>query len=310
MQNRDFEFSPADRREWKATTAWHSDGEIEIGTSDPLSANNPHYAILETLPITNEGWDGIADPDPGQRYDFSVSVRNIDCKKKAWKVQLVTTANEVVAEGKFTSQGNGWRKYAVVLDTRQPKLRAKATAKECHLRLIPLKKGKAVVDMVSLFPQETFGNRKNGLRRDLAQAIADLKPKFVRFPGGCLTHGQGIDNIYHWHHTVGPLEDRKPDFNIWNYHQTRGLGFFEFFQFCEDIGAEPLPVLAAGVPCQNSANNAAGRYSHGGNGGLLPGNPQHDRMGKRRPRHQSMGEDARRSRSSRLLPPEICWHRQ
>jgi alpha-L-arabinofuranosidase len=121
--------------------------------------------------------------------------------------------------------------------------------------------------MISLFPQETFKNRKNGLRKDLAQVIADLHPKFVRFPGGCMSHGQGLDNIYHWNHTVGPLQSRKPDFNIWNYHQTRGLGFFEYFQFCEDIGAEPLPVLAAGVPCQNSANNAEGI---GGQQGGIP----------------------------------------
>jgi alpha-L-arabinofuranosidase len=82
-----------------------------------------------------------------------------------------------------------------------------------------------------------------------------------------MSHGQGLENIYHWNHTVGPLESRKPDFNIWNYHQTRGLGFFEYFQFCEDIGAEPLPVLAAGVPCQNSANNAEGI---GGQQGGIP----------------------------------------
>ena len=109
--------------------------------------------------------------------------------------------------------------------------------------------------------------RKNGLRKDLAQVIADLHPKFVRFPGGCMSHGQGMENIYHWNHTVGPLQDRKPDFNIWGYHQTRGLGFFEYFQFCEDIGAEPLPVLAAGVPCQNSNNN---RQGIGGQQGGIP----------------------------------------
>jgi len=82
-----------------------------------------------------------------------------------------------------------------------------------------------------------------------------------------MTHGQGLDNIYHWNHTIGPLQERKPDMNIWHYHQTRGLGFFEYFQFCEDIGAEPLPVLAAGVPCQNSANNAEG---FGGQQGGIP----------------------------------------
>jgi alpha-L-arabinofuranosidase len=82
-----------------------------------------------------------------------------------------------------------------------------------------------------------------------------------------MSHGQGLENIYHWQHTIGALQDRKPDFNIWHYHQTRGLGFYEYFQFCEDIGAEPLPVLAAGVPCQNSANNAQGI---GGQQGGIP----------------------------------------
>ena len=125
----------------------------------------------------------------------------------------------------------------------------------------------ALIDMVSLFPRNTFKGRKNGLRADLAQTIADLRPKFVRVPGGCMSHGDGLDNIYHWAHTVGPLEQRTPDRNIWHYHQTRGLGFYEYFQFCEDIGAEPLPVLAAGVPCQNSGPNADG---YGGQQGGIP----------------------------------------
>jgi alpha-L-arabinofuranosidase len=108
------------------------------------------------------------------------------------------------------------------------------------------------VDLFSLFPQKTFKNRKNGLRADLAQVIADINPKFVRFPGGCLVHGEGVDNIYNWKNSIGKLEERKPDRNTWGYHQTKGLGYFEYFRFCEDIGVEPLPVLAAGVPCQNS----------------------------------------------------------
>ena len=84
---------------------------------------------------------------------------------------------------------------------------------------------------------------------------------FVRFPGGCLAHGDGVDNIYHWKETIGPLEARKPAANIWRYHQTRGLGYFEYFQFCEDIGAEPLPVVAAGVPCQNSGIGGPSHHS-------------------------------------------------
>src|SRR5690242_20164619 len=106
--------------------------------------------------------------------------------------------------------------------------------------------------MVSLFPENTFHHHPNGLRADLAQTIADLKPKFMRFPGGCLVHGDGLDNIYEWKNTIGPVEQRKGQRNIWSYHQSVGLGYFEYFQFCEDIGAKPLPVVAAGVSCQNS----------------------------------------------------------
>ena len=119
--------------------------------------------------------------------------------------------------------------------------------------------------MVSLFPHDTF--KGHGLRKDLAEAIAALHPRFVRFPGGCMSHGQGLSNIYHWNESVGPWQDRKPAKNIWGYHQTRGLGFYEYFQFCEDIGAEPLPVLAAGVPCQNSA---ADKDGYGGQQGGIP----------------------------------------
>ena len=120
------------------------------------------------------------------------------------------------------------------------------------LSLQPEMSGTYHFDMVSLFPQNTFKGRKNGLRADLAQVLADIHPRFVRFPGGCVAHGDGVDNIYDWKGSIGPLEARKPLRNLWGYHQTRGLGYFEYFQFCEDIGAEPVPVLAAGVPCQNS----------------------------------------------------------
>jgi len=114
--------------------------------------------------------------------------------------------------------------------------------------------GTVALDMVSLFPRKTFRNRPNGLRADLAQVIADLKPRFVRFPGGCLVHGDGLENMYRWKDSIGPVEQRKAQRNIWRYHQTLGLGYFEYFQFCEDIGAKPLPVVPAGVCCQNSGH--------------------------------------------------------
>ena len=144
-----------------------------------------------------------------------------------------------------------------------------ADADDAVLVLSPQKQGKYVLDMISLFPQHTFKGRKNGLRADLAQTLADLHPRFVRFPGGCVAHGNGIDNIYRWKNSIGPLETRKPMRNLWGYHQTMGLGYYEYFQFCEDIGAEPLPVLAAGVPCQNSAC-IPGKLLSGGQQGGIP----------------------------------------
>lgn len=107
-----------------------------------------------------------------------------------------------------------------------------------------------------MMPVNTFNGRSNGLRKDLAQALADLKPKFIRFPGGCVAHGNGIDNIYDWKGSIGKPEERTGKRNLWGYHQTRGLGYLEFFEMCEDMGAEPLPVLAAGVPCQNSSHKS------------------------------------------------------
>ena len=248
VQNRDFEYSKKDRREWSATTAWHSSRPIEIATEHPLSKNNPHYALLwpkDTL--WNEGWDGIA-VEKGKKYDFSMYVF-AGGQKQDFLILLIGENGTVLAKAKLKTAASDWTQYSTVLT-------ALGSDAKARLAIVPQKAAHVGVDMISLFPQDTY--KGHGLRRDLAETIAALKPKFVRFPGGCMTHGQGIDNIYHWNETVGPWQDRKPDMNIWNYHQTRGLGFYEYFQFCEDIGAEPLPVLAAGVPCQNSAANSEG----------------------------------------------------
>lgn len=261
VQNRDFEYSQRDRGEWTATTAWTSTaGDVRIATDNPLSANNPHYAIVGEETIANEGWDGMA-VKAGETYDFSFYVKNVGGKRKSFTVEL-KDGGTVIATAKIKTAGKDgeWRQYSATLTPS-------ATADKATLSLTAEKKAEACVDIISLFPHDTFCGRRNGLRRDLAQTLADLKPKFVRFPGGCMSHGDGLDNIYHWQKTIGPLQDRTPDRNSWGYHQTRGLGFYELFQFCEDIGAEPLPVLAAGVPCQNSGNNADGL---GGQQGGIP----------------------------------------
>jgi len=263
LQNRDFEYSEKDRREWNSTTAWK--GEIKIDTVNPLHPNNPHHVVLESgQTLINEGFDGIAIKQ-GDKYDFSVFARAE--KPGRIVVQLIDDkGNAVSDEAIIKVNAKHWKKYETILTARQTATNAKlqvAVSSSSSSSSLPDKHiGEAGwevrCDLFSLFPQKTFKNRKNGLRADLAQAIADLNPRFVRFPGGCVAHGNGIENIYRWKESIGRLEERKPDFNLWGYHQTKGLGYFEYFQFCEDIGAEPLPVLAAGVPCQNSREGKNG----------------------------------------------------
>ena len=263
LQNGDFEYN-GERKGWNAITAWQglnlqvgssSASSSETSTSvvsseNAVSQNNPHYAILGETPIYNIGWEGITVKRAA--YDVSLYARCMDGKKKQLTVALVDAENQIVAQAKLKVQGGEWNEYKtqlVISDKYKGKL-----GKDIRFAVIPKGKDRVAVDMLSLMPQDTY--KGHGLRKDLAEVIADLKPRFVRFPGGCMLHGQGLENIYHWKESVGPLKDRKPAKNIWNYHQTRKLGFFEYFQWCEDMGAEPLPVLAAGVPCQNSQPNA------------------------------------------------------
>lgn len=260
VQNRDFEYSSDDHEGWQSQTAWTSNRPIVIRTSNPLSALNPHYAVLEkTDTLYNSGWDGMKAA-PLQQFDCSLFLRQPEGARNQMLVMLVGNSGEVLAKEKVKLQGKGWQRYAFSLTVDK-----KSLAGDMRLALTPLKDGQVDVDMVSLFPHDTY--KGHGLRRDLAEAIAALHPKFMRFPGGCMSHGQGLSNIYHWNESVGPWQDRKPAKNIWGYHQTRGLGFYEYFQFCEDIGAEPLPVLAAGVPCQNSA---ADKDGYAGQQGGIP----------------------------------------
>lgn len=253
IQNRDFEYSAADHKNWNPAFAWTyevngSAAQPEIATEDPIHANNPHYVRLAPAStLTNSGFDGIA-LKPG-KYNFSLFGRAPKGVKAT--VELIDGNGNVIASRQVNISSKTWKKSEAVLNV----------TKDCPSATLRLTvPGTADVDMISLFPADTFQGRKNGLRRDLAQTLADLKPQFVRFPGGCVAHGNGVDNIYDWKGSVGPLEARKPLANLWGYHQTRGLGYHEYFQFCEDIGAEPLPVLAAGVPCQNSSRKS--HHSH------------------------------------------------
>ena len=257
IQNRDFEYSAADRGGWHSLTAWELKGEgsnITIGTERPIHANNCHYATLSTSAIgatlENGGYDGIA-LKAGDLYDLSLMARKASGKSSKLLISLVSEEGETLASKSIAVGSAEWK-------TLKATFKATKDAPKARLVIAPQTTGAVDLDMVSLFPRNTFKNRKNGLRADLAQVIADMKPKFVRFPGGCAAHGDGLDNMYLWKRSIGKLEERQHMPNIWNYHQTLGLGYYEYFLFCEDIGAEPLPVIPAAVPCQNS--------SHGGHG--------------------------------------------
>ncbi len=257
IQNRDFEYSPSDRKgdaSWNSRHSWVTDGNgnLSISTTAPIHPNNPHYASVNgPLTLTNLGYDGITIHKK-EKYRLTVALRTPHAVKIP--VTLTDSAGKIIARTSIRTKPSAeWVKYNAVLN-------AASASTAARLNLEIPSAVTADIDMVSLFPVNTYKGRVNGLRNDLAQTLADLKPKFVRFPGGCVAHGNGIDNIYDWKGSIGPLEARKPLRNIWNYHQTRGLGYHEYFLFCEDIEAEPLPVLSAGVPCQNSG--IPGHHSH------------------------------------------------
>lgn len=262
IQNRDFEYNPEDKAgndpNWNCRYAWELKSSkadvaaetavLEIDTVAPLHPNNPHYAVLRVrdteLELTNRGFDGIS-LRKGEKYDFSFFARLEGVKDKTLHIRLKDRPGKTLARAAIRITPGKWTKYHAVLQ-------ASEDTDSARLSIGAAIPGVYALDMISLFPQKTFRNRTNGLRADLAQAIADLHPRFVRFPGGCLAHGDGLHNIYDWKGTIGPLEGRRPQRNLWGYHQTKGLGYYEFFQFCEDIQAEPVPVIAAGVCCQNS----------------------------------------------------------
>ena len=274
VQNRSFEYSPTDRREWNPFSYWeymtpgYSYGKISIETSNPIHPNNPHYVVLDIenvgnypqytgesgVGIKNSGYDGIVINN-GETYNLSLFARLLSNSPVDISVSFQNPKGDALANGKLTISSDKWQKYALSLT-------ATGSNDTCSLVILAKNSGKIAMDVISLFPEKTFKNRPNGMRSDLAQVLADMHPGFIRFPGGCLVHGDGLGNMYRWKNTIGPIEERIEQKNIWGYHQSAGLGYYEFFQFCEDIGAKPLPILPAGVSCQNSG----GTWRIGGTG--------------------------------------------
>ena len=274
IQNRDFEYNATDHgreQNWSATHSWSVKGDgltLSIATDFLMHENQQHYAVLSvTAPgaaLENDGFDGIV-VRKGERYDISLFARQLGGKAGRLKIQL-RDGERIIGETSISAPSKQWKQLRSTIT-------AKENAATASLAVVPTAVGELALDMVSLFPQKTFKNRKNGMRADMAQLLADLHPRFMRFPGGCLVHGDGLGNMYHWKETIGPLHERKGLANIWGYHQTRGLGYFEFFQLCEDLGCEPLPVLAAAVPCQNTAVDPV---LGGGQQGGIPFGPAFD----------------------------------
>lgn len=269
IQNGSFEYSPVERDGWGPGTAWklarpgHSLGTLEVKQQDPIHPNNPNYMRLliertRKFPdfngwvgfgIENTGFDGISVKE-GSTYDFSVFLRNPDKKAKNIRVVLIEPqgwgkAPKLLAETSLQADSPDWKKF-------ECQLTPTADSKTATLQILALDEGVMDVDMVSLIPEDTY--KGHGLRKDLAETLEALNPKFMRFPGGCVVHGggDGFWNTYRWKETIGPKEQRRQMKNTWGYHQSMGLGYQEYFQLCEDMGMEPLPILPCGVSCQGS----------------------------------------------------------
>ncbi len=269
VQNGSFEYNLTERDGWGAGTAWqtirpgHSLGYTEVRMDNPIHPNNPTYMRLNIerakeyydytgwkgFGLQNNGFDGIS-VKAGAKYDFSVFLRNGKGEAKQVRIALVQPQGwgkdpKLLAEATITADAANWKKY-------EAQLTATETVQNAALQILVLQTGTIDVDMISLMPEDTY--KGHGLRKDLAEALAALHPKFMRFPGGCVVHGggDGFWDTYRWKTTIGPKEQRRGLKNTWGYHQSMGLGYFEYFQFCEDLNMAPLPILPCGVSCQGT----------------------------------------------------------
>lgn len=263
IKNRSFEFSKP-LMGWKLEQEPFVEGAVTVLNRGGSNLSNPRFlrialnnAVSGSLGLTNEGFRGMGIKKD-LRYDFSVLYRTTSSGIKL-HLELLNEKNEVIgsAIAEAGSTANEWKKYNTSFNATETVLKGR-------FRIWFQGSGVIDMDMVSLFPSDTWKNRPGGMRADMIQMLADMKPGFIRFPGGCIVEGFDLTNRYQWKNTIGPVEDRKVMINRWNiefahrptpdYFQTFGLGFFEYFQVAEDIGAEPLPILNCGMACQfNSA---------------------------------------------------------
>ena len=256
VKNRSFEFP-------QHLMGWRAFGNFEVEDDGPFE-RNPHYVRLgysghrdKITGLENEGFFGIAVKE-GATYRFSVWARCPEGGQSTLEVSFVKN-NTMEEDQRFATvnidiSGKEWKKYTAELTSPR-------TEPKSALRIF-LAGDKVTTDVehISLFPTDTWKGRENGMRKDLAQALADMHPGVFRFPGGCIVEGTDLDTRYQWKNSVGPIENRPLNENRWHYtfghrfypdyFQSYGLGFFEFFQLCEDFGCEPLPVISCGLACQ------------------------------------------------------------
>ena len=254
VKNRSFEFP-------QHLMGWTAFGRVEVRNDGPFE-RCPHYVVLSApdhpqrrTGLMNEGFFGIG-VEQGADYRFTVWAKAPSGHSQI-RVQLVNISTmeekQQFTEQKLDITSQQWKKYQLLI--KSPRTESKA-----QLRIFLSSPDAVCLEHVSLFPVDTYKQRENGLRRDLAQALEDLHPGVFRFPGGCIVEGNDLPTRYQWKNTVGPVENRPLNQNRWehtfdkryfaDYYQSYGLGFFEFFQLAEDIGAEPLPVLNVGMACQ------------------------------------------------------------
>lgn len=267
IKNRSFEFD-------QPLTGWHTilttdpkggmehtRGELAIGTENPLNSTNPHYLKVRAYEpgfgFFNAGFRGIG-VENGAEYRFSAYVRSSG--PKSVRATLTDGNDREIGSGTLTGFDQQWKRYETIIRTN-------ATVQRARFNLFLDEKGDMDLDMVSLYPLDTWKHRPNGLRKDLVQLLADMHPGFIRFPGGCIVEGRRLATRYRWKTTVGDIEKRRTIVNRWNdefdhrpapdYFQSFGLGFYEYFQLAEDIGAAPLPILNCGMACQFNSSETA-----------------------------------------------------
>lgn len=256
VQNRSFEFDPIDHKDYHALTAWepvqrgNGQAALTVEDSHPLNERNLHYAVIDIVEegdgvgIMNLGFNSGIPVTEGEKYKFSVYARRDTSFEIPLSIRIESAHGKVHGEISITVESPEWTKFEGVIE-------AKATDYSSRLVILAKGSGRVYLDMVSLFPEKTFLNRPGGLREDIAHLLAEMKPKFMRFPGGCLVHDGSLnpddrDSMYRWKNTIGDVARRPARRNNWSYNQTLGLGYFEYFQFCEDIGAKAIPVLPGG----------------------------------------------------------------